>query len=90
MEVQAFRFGPLLSHRHLVVSRVTEVLAGNLTWGWIIAVLNELALGRIYRLSPHRQRFHYPRPHYHQRHPPQKEQYLLHQSPAHAERGLTK
>jgi hypothetical protein len=39
MQVKATRFGPMLSHRHLLVSRVTEVPVSNLTWGWIIAVL---------------------------------------------------
>jgi hypothetical protein len=39
MQVKAIRFGPMLSHRHLLVSRVTEVPVSNLTWGWIIAVL---------------------------------------------------
>jgi hypothetical protein len=40
-------FGPLVSHRHLVVSSATEVPVSNLAWRWIIAVLNELAFGCI-------------------------------------------
>jgi hypothetical protein len=47
MQVKALWFGPLLSLSHLVVSRVTEVPVSNLTWRWIIAVLNESAFGWI-------------------------------------------
>lgn len=47
MQVRALWFSPLLSHRHLVVSWVSEVPVSNLTWGWIIAVLSGLAFGWI-------------------------------------------